>query len=457
MLTCRSTRAIRRERLHFQIRDAAVRLLLTTRACLAMLGADPTWALCLDDSAEWSNEPTHNPSSQELSEDHLAYAIFTSGSTGQPKGALNTHGGLRNRLLWMQRAFALDASDVVLQKTPFSFDVSVWEFFWPLMFGAKLVVAPPEVHREPHRLSLLVESEAVTTLHFVPSMLEAFVEEITPGQCRSIRQVICSGEALSPARVERFFEKFPGSELYNLYGPTEASIDVAWWRCRRGDSVIPIGWPVANTQLYVLDRSLQPVPIGVYGELHIAGVQLARGYLHRPDLTAARFVPNPFGTAGCRMYQTGDLARWRADGTLEFLGRVDHQVKLRGFGSSSARSRRFFGSTRGWRRSSSWRASAIRETRDSSPMLFRPLTLPRRKMGAWSRRSGRCSPRSSRDTWCRARSCVSSACRAPPAASWTGKGCRLRHGHPPPRTTRPARPSNRSSRSSMRACWAWPR
>ncbi len=267
-----------------------------------------------------------------VSPENLAYTIYTSGSTGRPKGAGNSHRGLLNRLQWMQERLGLGAADRVLQKTPFSFDVSVWEFFWPLMSGAVLVVARPGDHRDGERLVELIGRHGVTTLHFVPAMLQAFLETRGVSECGSVRRVICSGEALSSELARRFFVGVD-AELYNLYGPTEASIDVTAWACERQEASasVPIGRPIANTQIYLLDRQGHPVPVGVAGELYIGGVGLARGYHRQPGLTAERFVPDPFGAApGGRLYRTGDLARYRADGAIEFLGRLDHQVKIRG-------------------------------------------------------------------------------------------------------------------------------
>jgi amino acid adenylation domain-containing protein/FkbM family methyltransferase len=267
----------------------------------------------------------------EVDGDHAAYVIFTSGSTGRPKGAVLTHAGLANRLTWMQAAFALGADDAVLHKTPFTFDVSVWELFWPLMTGARLVIARPEGHRDPLYLAETIARERVTTVHFVPSMLGPFLEVARTSPCPDLRRVVCSGEALSPALVREAGEVLP-AELHNLYGPTEASIDVSWWRCdpRVDTATVPIGAPIANTRMYVLDPEGQAAAVGAPGELFLAGVQLARAYSRRPDLTAERFVPDPFH-AGERMYRTGDLARVRPDGAIEYLGRVDHQVKLRGY------------------------------------------------------------------------------------------------------------------------------
>ncbi|MBA3924058.1 MAG: amino acid adenylation domain-containing protein, partial [Nostocaceae cyanobacterium] len=263
--------------------------------------------------------------------DNLAYVVYTSGSTGKPKGAMNTHRGIANRLFWMQDAYQLTASDRVLQKTPFSFDVSVWEFFWTLLNGACLVVAKPGGHQDSAYLVRLIAEQKITTLHFVPSMLQVFLNEQKLEQC-SLRQVICSGEALPFELKERFFSRLQ-AQLHNLYGPTEAAIDVTYWQCEVEShlSTVPIGRPIANIQLYILDQYLQPVPIGVSGELHIGGVGLARGYLKRPELTQQKFIPNPFKKEDARLYKTGDLVRYLKDGNIEYLGRLDDQVKIRGF------------------------------------------------------------------------------------------------------------------------------
>ncbi|NNC07214.1 amino acid adenylation domain-containing protein, partial [Corallococcus exiguus] len=267
-------------------------------------------------------------------DDALAYVIFTSGSTGRPKGAMNAHAGVVNRLRWMQGRYGLTPSDTVLQKTPFSFDVSVWEFFWPLMTGARLVLARPGGHQEPDYLVALMAREGVTTTHFVSSMLRAFVEEPGLESLTRLRQLMCSGEALPADLVLRAQSRLPRTTLHNLYGPTEAAVDVTSWECPRDEAlrVVPIGRPVANTRMHVLDRHGQPVPVGIPGELFIGGVQVGRGYWRRPTLTAERFIPDAFSdTPGARVYRTGDIARWSTDGTLEYLGRADFQVKLRGF------------------------------------------------------------------------------------------------------------------------------
>jgi amino acid adenylation domain-containing protein len=270
----------------------------------------------------------------ELLPGHLAYIIYTSGSTGKPKGAMNSHGGLVNRLLWMQEEYRLEPGDVVLQKTPFSFDVSVWEFFWPLLEGAKLVVARPGGHQDPDYLATLIEERQITTLHFVPSMLAVFLDEERPKQCKSIRRVVCSGEALPLELARRCLASMPWAELHNLYGPTEAAIDVTYWKCLADDThtSVPIGKAIANIRVYVVDKGMEPVSAGVPGELCLGGVGLARGYWGRGDLTAERFVPDGLsGRRGERLYRTGDLVRWLEDGNLEYLGRLDHQVKIRGF------------------------------------------------------------------------------------------------------------------------------
>ena len=322
-------------RLSFMMTDAGMTVLLTQQHLLGSLPEDcPSNVIALDaDAAELDSESVDNPRSL-TTERNLAYCIYTSGSTGQPKGAMNSHLGIYNRLLWMQEAYGLSADDRVLQKTTFSFDVSVWEFFWPLVTGARLVMARPGGHRDSAYLVRVINEQQITTLHFVPSMLQVFLEEDGLESCRTLKRVVCSGEALSFELQERFFSRLAEAELHNLYGPTEAAVDVTWWACERGSKlgVVPIGKAIANTQMYILDRYLQPVPVGVAGELYIGGVQLARGYLSRPELTAERFIPHPFSReAGERLYRTGDLARFYSDGNIRYLGRLDHQVKIRGF------------------------------------------------------------------------------------------------------------------------------
>ncbi|WP_456208248.1 amino acid adenylation domain-containing protein [Streptomyces sp. LZ34] len=263
---------------------------------------------------------------------HPAYVIYTSGSTGRPKGVMIPHEAIVNRLAWMQAKHPQGAGDRILQKTPTGFDVSVWEFFWAPQVGATLVIARPGGHRDPAYLVEVIRTQRVTTLQFVPSMLAVFLAEPTAATCTTLHTVIMGGEALSLELAEKFRNTLDAG-LYNLYGPTEASIDVTRWVCRHepGATSVPIGAPVWNTRAYVLDDGLRPVPAGVPGELYVSGVQLARGYVGRPALTADRFVANPYGAPGERMYRTGDLVRWRVDGNIEFLGRTDFQVKIRGF------------------------------------------------------------------------------------------------------------------------------
>ncbi|MER5306132.1 amino acid adenylation domain-containing protein, partial [Streptomyces lasiicapitis] len=324
------------ERIAYVLEDAQPVLVLTSEVVQAVVPVVDVPARVVVDAPEvvaqleaLSAEPV---SSVEVSPSHVAYVIYTSGSTGRPKGVAVPHRGVVNRLLWMQGVFGLGGADRVVQKTPFGFDVSVWEFFWPLITGAGLVVARPGGHRDAGYLAELIRREKVTVAHFVPSMLRVFLREPGVGACGGLRWVVCSGEALAGELRDQFFDVLAGVELHNLYGPTEASVDVTAWACDAGEGpVVPIGRPVWNTRVYVLDAGLRPVPVGVAGELYLAGDQLARGYLGRPGLSAERFIACPFGAAGERMYRTGDVVRWRADGNLEYLGRADDQVKLRGF------------------------------------------------------------------------------------------------------------------------------
>ena len=323
------------QRLAHMLEDARISVLLSQSHLSATLPENSARVINLDtglDTAALAKCATGNPAAIASARD-AAYVIFTSGSTGRPKGVLNEHRGICNRLLWMQDEYGLTADDRVLQKTPFSFDVSVWEFFWPLITGARLIVAEPGGHRDTAYLAQLIQDQQITTLHFVPSMLASFLQAPAAGECTSVKRVICSGEALSADLQERLFDTLP-AELHNLYGPTEAAIDVTYWACDRDQprSTVPIGRPVANTQIYIVDSQGQPTPVGVPGELWIGGVQVARGYVNQPELTSEKFIVNPFSAkAGERVYRTGDLARFSADGVIEFLGRIDFQVKLRGF------------------------------------------------------------------------------------------------------------------------------
>ncbi|XXT19046.1 amino acid adenylation domain-containing protein [Sorangium sp. So ce429] len=323
------------ERLAVMLEDAAAPVLLTERRLADALPRAGSTVVCLDAEREAIAAQSGSALPPAADPDNAAYVIFTSGSTGRPKGVVNAHGAVVNRLMWMQTAGLLEARDRVLQKTPFSFDVSVWELFGTLAAGACLVVARPGGHRDSAYLARTIEERRITVAHFVPSMLRAFLDE-QGGRplASSIRHVICSGEALGADLASRFLAHAGGARLHNLYGPTEAAVDVTAWECERGrdEALVPIGYPIAGIQIHLLDAFGQPVPVGVPGELYIGGVGVARGYLGRPALTAERFVPDPFGDQpGARLYRTGDLARYRPDGAIEFLGRTDHQVKLRGF------------------------------------------------------------------------------------------------------------------------------
>ncbi|HEX6913206.1 MAG TPA: amino acid adenylation domain-containing protein, partial [Longimicrobium sp.] len=278
----------------------------------------------------WQQEPATNPERGALTPDHLAYVIYTSGSTGQPKGVMVAHGGVVNLVHWMARRWEMDDEDALLQKTPLGFDVSVWELFWPLVSGARLVVARPEGHKDPDYLAEVIRRERITAVAFVPSMLHVFLDNPAVEGCTSLKWVMSGGEALSEALVHRLHERLPKAELYNRYAPTEATVNVLASRCEAG-APVHLGRPRANIPVYVLDDGGEPVPVGVTGELYIGGAGVARGYLGRPELTAERFVADPFGREpGARLYRTGDLARWRADGSIELVGRDDFQVKLRG-------------------------------------------------------------------------------------------------------------------------------
>ena len=329
-----------KERLAFMIEDSQARVLLTQSRLLEQLPIqnpkskiqNPT-VVCLD--TDWESiaaEDEKNPLSPVQAE-KLAYVIYTSGSTGRPKGVMIPHSAICNHMFWMQREFPVGETDRVIQKTPFSFDASVWEFFAPLFAGAELIMARPGGHQDSSYLVKLIAEKKVTVLQLVPSLLQMLLEEKEIESCTRLKRVFCGGEALSRELVERFFEKLP-VDLHNLYGPTEASIDSTFWSCAREskERSVPIGRPISNMQAYVLEPNLQPVPIGVAGELHIGGAGLARGYLNRPELTEEKFIPNPFSSMpGARLYKSGDMARYRPDGALEYLGRIDHQVKLRGF------------------------------------------------------------------------------------------------------------------------------
>ncbi|RMS13064.1 Pyoverdine sidechain peptide synthetase IV, D-Asp-L-Ser component [Pseudomonas coronafaciens pv. coronafaciens] len=320
------------DRLAYMMQDSGIGLLLTQTSLLERLPVpEHVQSICLDQDGDWlAGYSTANPINLSHPQ-NLAYVIYTSGSTGKPKGAGNSHRALVNRLHWMQKAYGLNESDTVLQKTPFSFDVSVWEFFWPLLTGARLAVALPGDHRDPERLVQTIQEHQITTLHFVPSMLQAFLTHPQVESCNSLRRVVCSGEALPAELAGQVLKRLPQASLYNLYGPTEAAIDVTHWTCTTDDVLsVPIGRPIDNLKTHILDDGLLPAAQGVAAELYLGGVGLARGYHNRAALTAERFVPDPFDEQGGRLYRTGDLARYRNEGVIEYAGRIDHQVKIRG-------------------------------------------------------------------------------------------------------------------------------
>ena len=322
------------DRLRMMLEDARPSLLITSEDQLARFSDIPGLeSLCYQQPLAAGDEAPLALSKP----DHTAYIIFTSGSTGRPKGVMVGQTAIVNRLLWMQDRYPLSADDVVAQKTPCSFDVSVWEFWWPFIAGAQLVMAEPEAHRDPQAMQQFFARYGVTTTHFVPSMLAAFVASLdadSVAACRTLRRVFCSGEAL-PTELCREWERLTGAPLHNLYGPTEAAVDVSWYPACGPElaavtgSSVPIGWPVWNTGLRILDAAMRPVPPGVAGDLYLTGIQLAQGYLGRPDLTASRFIADPFAP-GERMYRTGDVARWLTNGAVEYLGRSDDQLKIRG-------------------------------------------------------------------------------------------------------------------------------
>ncbi|KAF2410814.1 non-ribosomal peptide synthase domain TIGR01720/amino acid adenylation domain-containing protein [Pseudomonas antarctica] len=319
------------DRLAYMLQDSGVHLLLTQTSLLELLPAPEGVCVIAMDSLHLESWPTQAPG-LHLHGDNLAYVIYTSGSTGQPKGVGNTHAALAERLQWMQATYQLNDTDVLMQKAPISFDVSVWECFWPLITGCRLVLAGPGEHRDPHRIAQLVQEHGVTTLHFVPPLLQLFIDEPLVAECTSLRRLFCGGEALPVELRNRVLAQLPAVQLHNRYGPTETAINVTHWHCRAEDGErSPIGRPLGNVTCRVLDEHLNPLPAGVPGELCIGGIGLARGYLGRAGLTAERFIADPLGEAGARLYRTGDRARWSADGVLEYLGRLDQQVKLRGF------------------------------------------------------------------------------------------------------------------------------
>ncbi len=319
------------DRIAFMIADARLPVLLTQEKLRDVLPPHQALVLCLD--SDWSQiaKQPRERISMPIEPSHLAYVIYTSGSTGKPKGVMIPHSAITNHMRWMQRVHPLSEQDCVLQKTPFSFDASVWEFYAPLMSGGRLMMAKPQGHLDAEYLARTIKGGRVTILQLVPSLLRMLLTEPEFAGCTTLKRVFCGGETLTLDLQEEFFKTLPQSTLHNHYGPTEAAIDSTSWDCVRDTelAILPIGRPVDNAIAYITDANLQPVPIGVPGELLIGGAGLARGYFDRPELTREKFIANPFGTG--RVYRTGDLARWMPDGNIEFLGRLDHQVKLRGF------------------------------------------------------------------------------------------------------------------------------
>ena len=329
-----------KDRLAFMAEDAGVKLIPTASHLLPQLEAIKATPLCLD--KEWDIAIPGDNDSQTPIDDRLstvvakniAYVIYTSGSTGKPKGVMTPHEAVTNMILWMQATYEMTPADRLLQKTSLSFDASAWEFFWPLVTGATLVIARPYAEKDGDYMVKTLQEQGVTVLQLVPSLLKLLVEQEGFEKCSSLKYVFCGGEALPAAVAERFLERLPRARLTNVYGPTETTMHVTTWECGKDteERIVPIGRPVGNTQAYILDANMQPVPIGVPGELCIGGVQVARGYLNRPELTAERFIADPFSNqVGQKLYRTGDLASFRPDGSIKFLGRIDHQVKIRGY------------------------------------------------------------------------------------------------------------------------------
>ncbi|BCL38219.1 non-ribosomal peptide synthetase [Nostoc sp. MS1] len=321
------------ERLAFILEDTKTPVMLTQEKLLGKLPTHETQVVCVD--SEWeviAHNSQENPVNWTTPE-NLIYVIYTSGSTGQPKGVMIPHCGICNQLHWRQTTFGLTDTDKVLQTISFSFDPSVWQIFWPLCFGAQLILPRSGGHQDSAYLVKTIIEQQITVLAMVPSMLRVLLEEKGIENCQGLKHITCGGEALTVELIDRFFARLNlDNVLHNCYGPTEASIDATFWTCQRQTNYVtaPIGRPIANAEIYILDSDLQPVPVGEPGELHIGGIGLARGYLNRPELTAQKFIPHPFNSSE-RLYKTGDLARYLSDGNIEFLGRLDQQVKIRGF------------------------------------------------------------------------------------------------------------------------------
>lgn len=321
------------DRLNYMIENSNLSFMITQSKFEDKISYENLKYVCIDKEHDMlSNEDKNNLNNQVLMDD-LAYVIYTSGSTGKPKGAMNTHRGMLNHKLWMQKEYKLKDSDCVLQKTPFCFDVSIWEFFWTLSFGACLVIAIPRGHKDPDYLINVIEEEKITIVHFVPSMLNLLLERVTVGQCSSLRMVVVSGEALSNDLQKRFFNVF-NIPLHNVYGPAECADVSTAWTCMKGNnySIVPIGKPISNVKVHILDKNKRLCPLGVAGEIYIGGYGLGKGYVNNDKLTNERFIFNPFSNnPEDLLYSTGDIGRYRLDGVIEYIGRSDYQVKIRGF------------------------------------------------------------------------------------------------------------------------------
>ena len=323
-----------KERVEYMISDSQVKIILSKKETSENISGSSLRIINLDTDIKKIKEEPITPPVINLSEDNLAYMIYTSGSTGKPKGAMNTHGAILNRLLWMKEYLQITKDDNIFQKTSFSFDVSVWEFFLPLISGAMLVFAKPDGQKETDYLVKEIIRKNITVMHFVPSMMQIFLADENADKCVSLRKVICSGEELTVSLQNLFFNVFKNTELHNLYGPTEAAVDVTYWKCGRDSklNIVPIGKPIANTKIFILDPYLNLLPPGIPGELHIGGVQVGKGYFNREELTAEKFIADHFSEdKSARLYKTGDLTRYMYDGNIEYLGRIDNQIKIRGF------------------------------------------------------------------------------------------------------------------------------
>lgn len=320
------------KRLQYMIENSGVKFILTRKREVSSFSELNATTFCIDDPSWLNDQPAVNLNI-EIQPSNLSYIIYTSGSTGNPKGAMNTHLAAVNRLLWMKEELKLKREDVFIQKTPFSFDVSVWELFLPLILGSRMVIAKPGGHRDPDYLLDLIHKEKISIIHFVPSMLRLFLQSSDLNRANCLKTVVCSGEILHTDIVKSFFNSFE-AQLYNLYGPTEAAVDVTFYHCLPDDNrkFIPIGRPIWNTSIYIVNESGNLANKGETGELCIGGLAVGRGYLNRPDLTAVKFIPDPFsGDPKAKIYKTGDLGRYLDCGDIEYLGRIDFQVKIRGF------------------------------------------------------------------------------------------------------------------------------